>query len=241
MMGRERAAPEPRLRPENSGQVAMDRAPVVISCDALLFDMDGTLVDSTAVVERHWTAWATRHAIDVGELLRVSHGRPTIETLRLVAPHLATLEEAAKLDAGEAGDSEGLRPVAGAQTLVASLPSDRWAVVTSAGRALATSRLAAAFLPVPQVLVTPDDVRSGKPNPMGYLEAARRLGAPIARTIVIEDAPVGVQAGRAAGAIVIGVTTTFPTLSDCDYLIPDLSAIRVIESTWAGLLIEIRA
>ncbi len=103
--------------------------------------MDGTLVDSTEVVERHWGIWAARHGIDLAEVLRVSHGRPTLETLRLVAPHLATVEEAATLDAGEAGDSEGLRQVRGAAELLASLPLDRWAVVTSAGRALATRRL----------------------------------------------------------------------------------------------------
>ena len=153
--------------------------------------------------------------------------------------HLATVEEAAQLDAGEAGDSDGLRPVGGAQELLASLPPDRWAIVTSAGRALATRRLQAASLPVPDVLVTPDDVPFGKPSPMGYLEAARRLGAALARSIVIEDAPVGVQAGRAAGAIVIGVTTTFPTLPDCDYLVPDLRSIRIVESTSSGLRVEV--
>jgi mannitol-1-/sugar-/sorbitol-6-phosphatase len=229
------------MRREYRGHLATNRTPALIPCDALLFDMDGTLVDSTTVVERHWTAWASQHAVDIAEILRVSHGRPTIETLRLVAPHLATAEEAARLDAGEAGDSDGLRPVAGAQSLVASLAPERWAVVTSAGRALATRRLEAAAIAVPRVLVTPDDVPSGKPNPMGYLEAARRLGASITRTIVVEDAPVGVQAGRAAGAIVIGVTTTFPTLSDCDYVIPDLRALRIIEATSSGLVVEIGA
>jgi mannitol-1-/sugar-/sorbitol-6-phosphatase len=219
----------------------MNHSPVVIACEALLCDMDGTLVDSTAVVERHWAAWAARHAIDLAELLRVSHGRPTIETLRLVAPHLATVEEAAKLDAGEAGDSEGLRPVGGAQALLASLPPHRWAVVTSAGRALATRRLRGASLPVPDVLVTSDDVPLGKPNPTGYVEAARRLGAAVSRSIVIEDAPVGIQAGRAAGAIVIGVTTTFPSLADCDYVIRDLRALRIIESTASGLRVEVVA
>ncbi len=220
-------------------EVLMNREPVVIECDALLIDMDGTLVDSTAVVERHWGAWAARHAINLADVLRVSHGRPTIETLRLVAPHLATVEEAAQLDAGEAGDSDGLRPVGGAQELLASLPPDRWAIVTSAGRALATRRLQAASLPVPDVLVTPDDVPFGKPSPMGYLEGARRLGAALARSIVIEDAPVGVEAGRAAGAIVIGVTTTFPTLPDCDYLVPDLRSLRIVESTPSGLRVEV--
>ena len=129
--------------------------------------------------------------------------------------------------------------MAGAKELLASLPPDRWAVVTSAGRALATRRLQAASLPVPGVLVTPDDVPFGKPNPTGYLEAARRLGAAISRSIVLEDAPVGIQAGRAAGAIVIGVTTTFPMLFGCDYVIPDLQSLRIIESTSSGLRLAV--
>jgi len=228
-------------RRSDAAALTMNRAPIILDCDALLFDMDGTLVDSTEVVERHWAAWAASNAIDLAEVLRVSHGRPTIETLRLVAPHLATVEEAARLDAEEEGDSDGLRPVVGAHELLASLPSNRWAVVTSAGRSLATRRLQAAALRLPDVLVTPDDVHVGKPNPVGYIEAARRLGVAISRSIVIEDAPVGIQAGRASGAIVIGVTTTFPTLRDCDYVIPNLRGLRVINSTSSGLHVQLTA
>src|SRR5919106_2903885 len=99
----------------------------VIECDAVLFDMDGTLVDSTQVVERHWARWASRHRIDVTEILAISHGRPTIDTLRLVAPHLATEEEAARIDADEARDSHGVRAVPGALELIATLPPARWA------------------------------------------------------------------------------------------------------------------
>jgi sugar-phosphatase len=211
----------------------------IVECDVLLFDMDGTLVDSTAVVERHWGRWAARHGLSLAEILSVSHGRPTIETLRLVAPHLATADEAARLDAGEADDSDGLRPVPGAEELVASLPQNRWAVVTSAGRALATKRLVAASLPIPDVLVTSDDVARGKPDPASYLEAARRLGALTTRSIVLEDAPVGVESGRAAGATVIGVTTTFAALTGCHYLVPDLRAIRLLDITASGLRLHV--
>lgn len=198
----------------------------IIECDVVLFDMDGTLVDSTEVVERHWARWASRHSIDVTTILAVSHGRPTIDTLRLVAPHLATPEEAARIDAAEARDSDGVRPVAGALELVASLPPDRWAVVTSANRPLAVMRLTAAGFPVPRVLVTVDDVSVGKPNPAPYLHAARQLLAPADRAVVLEDTPVGVQAGLAAGATVIGVTTTYASLNDCHYCVTDLRAIR---------------
>jgi sugar-phosphatase len=200
----------------------------VIECDVVLFDMDGTLVDSTAVVERHWAKWASRRGINVSDILAVSHGRPTIDTLRLVAPHLATEEEAARIDADEARDSEGVRPVAGALELVASLPPARWAVVTSANRALALTRLAAAGFPVPNVLVTVDDVTLGKPNPAPYVHAARQLSSMAARSVVLEDTPVGVQAGRAAGATVIGVTTTFNRLDDCHHCVADLRAIRAV-------------
>jgi mannitol-1-/sugar-/sorbitol-6-phosphatase len=198
----------------------------VIECDVVLFDMDGTLVDSTEVVERHWARWAARRGIDVSEILAVSHGRPTIDTLRLVAPHLATDEEATRIDADEARDTDGVRPVRGALELVASLPPSRWAVVTSANRALAVARLAAAGFPRPDVLVTVDDVSLGKPNPAPYLHAAQQLSAPAHRSIVLEDTPVGVQAGLAAGATVIGVTTTYASLDDCHYCVKDLRALR---------------
>lgn len=197
-----------------------------IECDVVLFDMDGTLVDSTPVVERIWGRWAAKHGIDLVPLLQISHGRPTIETLSIVAPHLATPEEAARLDTEESDEPDGLRPVEGAAELIASLPSDRWGVVTSAGRRLAVSRLTAAGLPVPPVLVTSDDVERGKPDPAAYLEAARRFAVPADRAVVFEDTSVGIASGRAAGATVIGVTTTFPSLEDCDYSVQDLRAIR---------------
>jgi mannitol-1-/sugar-/sorbitol-6-phosphatase len=198
----------------------------IIECDVVLFDMDGTLVDSTQVVERHWARWASRHGINVSDILAVSHGRPTIDTLRLVAPHLATQDEAARIDADEARDSDGVRPVAGALELVASLPPARWAVVTSANRPLAVMRLTAAGFPVPGVLVTVDDVAFGKPDPAPYLHAARQLSASAKRSVVLEDTPVGVQSGLAAGATVIGVTTTYASLDECHYCVADLRAIR---------------
>jgi sugar-phosphatase len=200
--------------------------PASIDCDVVLFDMDGTLVDSTPVVERIWGRWAEKHGIDLPRLLQISHGRPTIETLSIVAPHLATAEEAARLDNEESDEPDGLSPVQGAQELIASLPADRWGVVTSAGRRLAVSRLTAAGLPVPRVLVTSDDVDRGKPDPAAYLEAARQFAVSADRTVVFEDTSVGIAAGRAAGATVIGVTTTFPTLDGCDYSVQDLRAIR---------------
>ena len=215
--------------------------PSIVDCDAVLFDMDGTLVDSTAVVERVWAQWAARHGIDLAAILAVAHGRPTIDTLRIVAPHLARADEAARIDAEEALDTNGLQPVPGASELLASMPTERWAVVTSADRQLAMSRLTAAGLPVPEVLVTVEDVERGKPDPAAYLHAARRLLAHPERSVVLEDTPVGIQAGRAAGATVIGLTTTFRTLDGCHYCVRDLCAIRAVRNGGRRLQLHVDA
>nr|MDQ3350211.1 HAD-IA family hydrolase [Acidobacteriota bacterium] len=120
--------------------------------------------------------------------------------------------------------------IAGAAALLAELPPERWAVVTSAGHELARTRLATVGLPVPRVLVGADDVARGKPAPDGYLRAADALGVPPARCVVLEDTPVGAEAGRAAGAIVIGLRTTFPAVDGCDFLVADLRAVRAAPS-----------
>src|SRR5258708_6783045 len=127
--------------------------PIEFFCDAVLLDMDGTLVDSTEQVVRAWRVWTDRHQLDLDKVLDVSHGRPTLETIRLVAPHLATVEEVERMEAGEEADQDGIQAVGGASRFVASLPSGRWAVVTSAPRSLAVARLSHSGLPVPPVLV----------------------------------------------------------------------------------------
>lgn len=198
---------------------------ISFDCDAVLFDMDGTIVDSREIVERMWTLWAAEHGLSVDAVLAVAHGRPTFDTMQLVAPHLATAEEAARLDAMEA-EEEGEVAIPGASDLLSALPADRWAVVTSAIHELALRRIAKVGLPEPAVLIGADNVASGKPSPEGYLKAAERLGVDARRCVVIEDTPAGVQAGRAAGATVIGLATTYSTLRDCDVLVSDLRAIR---------------
>jgi sugar-phosphatase len=167
--------------------------------------------------------------VSLAAILAISHGRPTLETLSLIAPRWATADEAATLDMSEAQDHDGLAAVPGARELAAALPGSRWAVVTSAGRTLALARLAAAGLPSPRVLVTSEDVSPGKPHPAGYLEAARRLSVRPERCLVFEDAPVGVCAGLAAGATVVGMTTTFGELDGCAYRVADFSAIRLVD------------
>jgi sugar-phosphatase len=179
-----------------------------IECAAVLFDMDGTLVDSSRCVDRTWRAWCARHGLDPAELFRVSHGRRNHETIALVAPHLDVALEAAELSEAEERCLDGIGPVPGARDLLAALPRDSWAVVTSAWRTLAELRLAAAGLPRPAVLVTADDVSAGKPDPEGYLRAGRALGVDPADCLVVEDAPVGLAAAAAAGMRALAVCTT---------------------------------
>ena len=191
------------------GEIAKSRT-VVVECRAILFDMDGTLVDSTSVVERQWKLFAERHGLDYEHIMKISHGRRNAETIREVAPHLATPEIFAEFDETELEDKEGVVAVKGSTDLLGKLAPHEWAVVTSASRALASNRLQAVHLPVPGVLIGADDVRSGKPHPEGYLAAARRLQVERTSCVVFEDTQPGLQAARAAGMRAFGITTTFP-------------------------------
>jgi len=172
--------------------------------------MDGTLVDSGTVVERHWRLFADRHGLDAEAFLPGVHGVRSADVIAGIAPWLDAEVEAAALDAAEEQDSEGLRPVPGAAALLAALPPRRWAVVTSAHRGLATGRLRHVGLPVPEVLVCGDETARGKPDPEGYLAAAAALGLRPAQCAVVEDAPAGIEAGRRAGMVVVAVTTNHP-------------------------------
>jgi sugar-phosphatase len=179
-----------------------------LDCDAVLFDLDGVLIDSTSCIERHWAAWARRHGLDLTTVMQAAHGVRTIETMRLVAPHLDVEAEAARFTACEAADTDDVVVIEGAARLLSCLPHDAWAVVTSGSEGLARARLARGGLPAPKTLVTADDVRLGKPAPEPYLVGAERLGIPVARCVVVEDAPAGIEAARAAGMRVIGVAST---------------------------------
>jgi len=181
----------------------------IIACRAVLFDLDGTLVDSRACVEQVWRAWSARHGLNGDRVLALSPGRQQRATITMAAPHLDPDAEAGRLMREEESCRDGIVPVPGAQPLLAALPRAQWAVVTSAWRRLAQIRLGAAGLPVPEVLVTADEVPASKPSPDGYLLAAARLGAAPADCLVFEDTPVGIAAGRAAGMRVIAMTTTF--------------------------------
>ncbi len=201
----------------------------VFSCRALLLDLDGVLVDSAEVIRRNWSRWAARHALDVAAVLRTAQGRRTVETVRLVAPHLDAAAELRSLAGDEASETTGMREVPGARELVTSLPPGSWAVVTSALRWAAELRLRHVGLPVPAVLVAADEVEAGKPDPEGYLTAAAGLGVPAAACVVVEDAPAGIEAAHAGGIPVIAVATshTVRELAAADAVIPSLGALRV--------------
>ena len=183
-------------------------APPSLGCDALLFDLDGVLVDSTACIERTWRRWAAAHALDADAVVRTAHGRRAIETVRLAAPRLDAAAEVAVLVGHEASETDGVLEVPGAAALLAALPPGRWAVVTSGVRAVAEHRLRHVGLPAPPVMVCADEVTHGKPHPEGYLAAAARLGVAPARCLVVEDAPAGLEAARAAGMRALAVATT---------------------------------
>jgi mannitol-1-/sugar-/sorbitol-6-phosphatase len=179
-----------------------------LECNAVLFDLDGVLVDSVLCVEGHWQGWAAKHHLDRDAIMRLAHGRPTVDTIRLVAPHLPAEEKAARLNAGEAFDTEGVVAIDGAAQLVTALPPGAWAIATSGTRNTAITRLRHTGVPVRSVLVTADDVKHGEPDPEAYLLAAAGLGVPPARCVVVEDAPTGIHAAHAAGMRVISVATT---------------------------------
>jgi sugar-phosphatase len=194
---------------------------------AILFDLDGVLVDSTACVERAWRTWAARHGLDPDNVMQVAHGRRTVETVPLVAPHLVVADEVAALEGVEAHTTEGVYEVPGARELLERLPADAWAIVTSGIRSVATLRIRHTGLPMPRVLVCADEINRGKPDPEGYLTAAARLGRAPADCVVIEDTPTGLEAARAAGMRSIGIVGTYQAsaLAIADRVVPSLTAL----------------
>ena len=209
----------------------------IFSCAAILFDLDGVLVDSTRAVDREWREWAARKGVDGDAIMAIAHGVRTIEVIRRVAPHLDAEAEADAIEHHEAGDQSGVTVMPGAAELVKSIPVGRWGVVTSGSRLLATNRLRYCGLPVPDVLVTSDDVINGKPHPEPYLQGAKLLGFDPAECLVIEDAPAGIQAARSGGMKVIGITSTYKSdaLDHADAQIGRLAQIQVT-SNGAGKL-----
>ncbi len=176
----------------------------------MLFDLDGVLIDSTPAVERVWRQWAIEHGFDPEEAVRRAHGRPSITTVREYLPGADHQAENRIVERREIEDLEGVVPMAGAAELLAALPPERWAIVTSCTRPLAEVRLRAAGLPRPLQFITSTDVKNGKPAPEPYLKGAEMLGFAPEDCVVVEDAPAGIKSGKSAGARVIAFRTTAP-------------------------------
>jgi sugar-phosphatase len=215
-----------------------DRMRLVIDALALLVDCDGTLVDSTVVVERHWEEFAHRRGLNLTQILPGAHGRRSQDVIAGLVGASEVNEETNLFERREARDTVGIRAMPGAE-LARTLPSAAWAIVTSGSRAVAAARLVAAGLPIPQVLVSGDDVARGKPEPDAYLLAASALGINPANCVAIEDTPAGIAAGRAAGCTVLALTTTHSAeqLGEADLVLPDLTHI-IVERAGSGLRVH---
>ncbi|WSQ07845.1 HAD family hydrolase [Streptomyces sp. NBC_01231] len=213
-----------------------------IRAQALLFDNDGTLVSSLASVDRCWTRWAMEYGITAEDFARVElHGRPAAEIAAELLPAEVVPQAVARIEELEVEDvpNDGVRLLPGTRDFLDALPADRWAVVTSATRRLAEARLDAVGI-LPKTLVVADDITRGKPDPEPYLLAARQLGVDPARCVVFEDAPAGLQAGRAAGMTTVALATTHQAHElTADLVVKDLSALSALV-TAAGVEISVR-
>ncbi|TFD70582.1 HAD-IA family hydrolase [Cryobacterium sp. Hb1] len=205
--------------------------------DAVLFDMDGTLIDSTPAVDRSWAVWGREWGVAKDE---TAHGRPARDIIAELVPAARVDEAIDRILALEIADTQDITVLPGAAALLDSLPESRRAIVTSCARPLAVARLAASALVAPSVIVTIDDTPRGKPFPEPFLEGAARLGVDPRRCLVIEDAPAGLQAGRAAGCTTIGVAGTYPAAElEADLVVPGLDHLR-IECTDDGLIVRFK-
>lgn len=201
--------------------------------------MDGILISSLGSVERSWTKWANLRGIDPARAIGIAHGRRSIETVAELRPDLDPDAENSLIEGMEIEDTEGVTALPGVLALLRSLPRERWTVVTSATEPLARVRLAAGGIPVPERIITADDVAEGKPHPAPYLAGAALLGFAPQDCVVFEDAAAGTQAGRAAGCTVIATTFSHSveSLSAAHYLVRDLTGITA-ESAGDGLTLR---
>ena len=220
-----------------------EREPIgTFECDAILFDLDGVLVDSQAVVVRTWQEWAVEKDLDAGRILEVAHGRRPAEVVRDFAPELDADAEARELERMETNDLEGVLEIEGARELLSSLPADGWTVVTSGTRVLASGRMEHVGLPLPERFVSADDVENGKPHPEAYLKGAEILGVSPEACVVVEDAPSGVSSAKSAGMRVIAVATTYreDDLHEADAVVASLTDFQATLLDGSGPRFELR-
>jgi len=214
-----------------------------IRCAAVLFDLDGVLVDSTPAVTRVWARWAAEHGFDPDQVVHNAHGRPSVETVREYLPNADHEKENLEIERAEVEDLEGVVPLPGALELLSTLPPDRWTIATSCTRKLAEVRIRAGGLPVPEKIITASEITRGKPNPEPYLKAAALLGVPANQCVVFEDVPAGIRAGKAAGATVIALRTTVPDKelreAGADFILNSAADVTVESYSGEGIVLAL--
>jgi sugar-phosphatase len=215
--------------------------PQAITVRGILFDMDGVLISSTGADERCWMRWARHHGMEGSFSLQSTHGRRAVDTLRDVRPDLDPEPEIRRLEGYDAEDHSGLIILPGVRRLLASLPLDRWTIVTSASSRLIEERVRYAGLPLPSVLVSAEAVANGKPHPEPYLAGARLLGLPPEDCVVIEDSPAGVASGKAAGSRVLAVLTSHASeeLTAADWQVRSLEQVTATVEADGSLTIHL--
>lgn len=207
--------------------------------DAILFDMDGTLISSIEAVDRSWALWGREHGL--GDAFRIAHGTPARSLVERLLPAEQVEVALARITEIELGDTDGVRVLPGAAELLASLPAERHAIVTSCTRDLAAVRIAATGIGAPGVVVTADDVSRGKPDPEPFRRGAELLGFDPARCLVVEDAPAGLESGRAAGCATLAVAGTHSLDElDADAHAPGVWAVAVRVTAEGTLVLEDR-
>jgi len=201
---------------------------MILSAKAILFDMDGVLINSAHAVERVWRVWALAHGLDPAMVVAQAHGRRSLETIRAVAPAMDAEKENILVEQMEINDKDGVTALPGAARLLAQLPDNRFAVVTSATRPLAVARLGYANLPVPRHMITADDVVHGKPSPEPYQKGAALLGFTPADCLVFEDTPAGIASARASAMQAVALQTTYPAreLRAADAVVTSLADVK---------------
>ena len=230
------------MKPYNTGNKMLNNTKR-LECKAIMFDLDGVLVDSSESIVHHWKMWAEKHNLDLAEIMRNSAGMRSIETMRIVAPHLDLEKESAEFEENEINDKTGTTAYDGAYQLLTSLPHGKWAIVSSGSPLLIKTRLKVTGLPEPELIITAHDVVNGKPSPEPYLLGAERLGLAPGDCVVVEDAPAGVESGHKAGTKVIGVASTHTKeellAKGADFVVDKLNNIIISKSVNNdGLVIE---